>query len=247
MVVTKKATESQECIEKVSLLLQKLNIHYVEVTPFIEAFIHRSIVNEKPDFAPKHNERLEFLGDAVLELVITDNLFIQYPEKKEGELTDIRSSLVRWKNLAQVAKNLEFDKYLFLWNGEELSGGRTNEYILANTLEAFLWATYLDSGLVEVKKFIDTHIYASLQDMSDDKNFKDYKSLIQEFAQAEYDITPHYQLIDETWPDHDKIFEVGVYVWEILVGMWDWSSKKKAQESAAEKGYLSREEWKINP
>lgn len=244
MVVTKKATENEECIKKLQWLLGELWVTHKSITGYIEAFIHRSIVNERPDFAPKHNERLEFLWDAVLELVITENLFLEYKEKNEGELTDIRSALVRGKNLAQVSKNIGFDKYLLLGNGEELSGGRENEYILANCLEAFLWALYLDGGFVESKKFIDAHIYAKLQDLSDDTLFKDYKSLVQEYAQAEYDITPNYKLITDSGPDHDKVFEVGIYLNEILIGTGKGSSKKKAQESAAEDAYMGREKWK---
>lgn len=243
MVITKKARDSDECKQKISTFLDALEIPFQDISIYILAFIHRSIVNERPDFAPEHNERLEFLGDAVLELVTTDNLYKDFPEKNEGQLTDIRSALVRWRNLATISKKLWLQEYLFLGNGEELSGGRENEYILANTLEAFLGAIYLDTWFIVVKKFIDSHIYATLTDSNDSLSFKDFKSLVQEFAQAHYEITPTYKLHADSWPDHNKIFEVGIYLTDTLIGIWKWSSKKKAQEQAAQNAYEKKENW----
>lgn len=222
---------------KIQWLLQDLWIDYKNIDLFILSFVHRSIVNEKPHVTPQHNERLEFLWDAVLELAITNRLFLDYPEKQEWELTDIRSALVRGRNLAEVAKKLEFDKYLFLWKWEEISGGRSNDYILANTLEAFIWALYLDVGIETSTKFIEENIYTTLPTILEKKLFKDFKTLVQEYAQAEFEITPTYKVIQESGPDHDKNFEVWIYLWDKEIGKGQWSSKKKAQEDAAQHWY----------
>jgi len=144
MVIRKKAIENEVYIDKISKLLNNLDLEYNDISLYILAFIHRSIVNEKPDFTPEHNERLEFLWDAVLELIITDHLYKNFPDKTEGELTDIRSALVRWRNLANISKKLWFSEHLILWKGEELWWGKDNDYLLANVVEAVIWAIYLD-------------------------------------------------------------------------------------------------------
>lgn len=237
MVVTKKAIESDYEIEKVSKLLIELWIDFKNISIYILAFIHRSIVNERNDYTPEHNERLEFLWDAVLELVITDELFRDFPDKPEWDLTDIRSAIVRGKNLACVAKELNFQNYLFLGKWEEKTWGRDNDYILANTLEAFIWALYVDLWYIPAKEFILKHIYVTLEDIFEKKLTKDFKTLFQEFAQAKYDITPSYQVLKEEWPDHNKNFEVWIFLDEKQVWTWLWSSKKKAQEAAAKDAY----------
>lgn len=223
----------------------KLWIQYNSISYYILAFIHRSIVNERPDFAPEHNERLEFLWDAVLELIITDNLYRRFTEKTEWELTDIRSALVRWSNLAKISRDLWMKEHLFLWKWEELWGWRDNDYLLANCLEAFLWAIYLDLWMEEAKKFVDTYVYPTVENILKQNLFKDYKSLIQEYSQAEYDITPSYEVISDEGPDHNKVFEVWVYLGSSLVGVGKWSSKKKAQENAAENAFVNKENWNI--
>ncbi len=236
-MITKKAIESEVCIDKSIKLLSDLWMNYSDISLYILAFIHRSIVNERPDFAPEHNERLEFLWDAVLELVITNNLFKDYPEKTEWELTDIRSAIVRWSNLSKLAKKLNFSEYLYLWKWEDASWWRENDYLLANVVESFIWAVYLDQWLEAATLFIDTHIYPTIKWILKNNLTKDFKTLIQEFAQAKYDITPTYKVLSEDWPDHSKNFTVWVFLWDKKVGMWTWSSKKKAQESAARDGY----------
>lgn len=245
MVVSRDITHNKDVIDKVSVLLKKLNINYNCIDNYIRAFVHRSIVNERPDFTPEHNERLEFLWDAVLELIVTDKLFNDFKEKNEGELTDIRSALVRWKNLSMISKTLCFSDYLFLWKWEELWWWRESDYLLANTLEAFIWAIYLDLWISKAREFIQIHIYSTLSSILDNKNVKDFKSLLQEYSQADYDITPTYEVLKEEWPDHDKSFHVWVYLWENLVWKWVWSSKKKAQEEAAKIAYESKDKWKI--
>ena len=233
MVTRKKAIENDIYIEKVSKLLKKLELKYKNISIYILAFIHRSIVNEKPDFTPNHNERLEFLWDAVLELVITDNLYNDFPKKTEWELTDIRSAIVRWRNLADVWKKLKFSKYLILWKWEELWWWKNSDYLLANSVEAFIWAMYLDIWIKEAKKFINRYIYITLDDILENNLTKDFKTVIQEHAQAKFDITPNYKVLEESWPDHYKNFTVWVYLWEKKIAEWNWSSKKKAQENAA--------------
>ncbi len=238
MVITKKAIENQIYIEKIGKLVHSLDIDYKNISNYILAFIHRSIVNEKPDFAPEHNERLEFLWDAVLEVVVTDNLFNDYPKKTEWELTDIRSAIVRWRNLANVAKKLKFSEYLLLWKWEEKSWGRENDYLLANVVESVIWAIYLDLWFFEAKKFIEKHVYHVVNEVVENNLTKDFKTTIQELAQADYDITPTYQVISEEWLDHDKIFTVWIYFAQDLKWIWIWSSKKKAQEKAAMDAYF---------
>lgn len=233
MIVKKKAIHSDILIEKFQKLLNILDIKYNDISHYILAFIHRSVVNERPDYTPEHNERLEFLWDAVLELVITQNLYIDYPKKTEWELTDIRSALVRWTNLAKTAKKLNFADYLVLWKWEELTWGRKNDYLLANVVEAMIWAIYIDLWIEQATKFINTNIYPFVNEIIEHNLVKDYKTTIQEFAQAKFEITPNYIVLSESWLDHDKTFEVWVYLWEKIIGRWIWSSKKKAQEKAA--------------
>ena len=234
MVIRQKAIESPALIEKMEKLLSTLNIKHKNISHYILAFIHRSVVNEKPDYAPEHNERLEFLWDAVLELVITNNLFRDYPKKSEWELTDIRSALVRWTNLSKVARKLDFANYLVLWKWEEKTWWRDNDYLLANVVEALLWAIYIDLWLETATDFINKHIYPSVNSIIENNLTKDYKTTIQEYAQAEYEITPNYKVLSESWLDHDKTFEVWVFLNEKVIWKWIWSSKKKAQEKAAE-------------
>jgi ribonuclease III len=234
MVIQKKATESPALIEKFEKLLATLDIKHNDISHYILAFIHRSVVNEKPEYAPEHNERLEFLGDAVLELVITNNLYKNYPKKTEGELTDIRSALVRWTNLSKIAKELNFSTYLILWKWEEYTWWRQNDYLLANVVEALLWAIYIDLWLDSATLFINKYIYPTIKEIIEQNLTKDFKTTIQEYAQAEYEITPSYKVISEVWLDHEKTFEVWVYLWEKIAWIWIWSSKKKAQEKAAE-------------
>ena len=239
MVITQRATKNKNYIDKYSTLLSDLKIDFKNIEGYILAFIHRSVVNEKPDFAPEHNERLEFLWDAVLELVVTNELFKDYPEKPEWELTDIRSAIVRWRNLSEVSIKLWFNDYLILGNGERLSGWENNNYILANCVESFIGAIYLDLGYWVASDFILKYIYSTLDTILKKKLFKDAKSSIQEYIQATFDVTPTYKVLSEQWPDHDKSFTVGVYKNDEKLWEWKGSSKKKAEESAAQDAYNS--------
>ena len=239
MVIEKKAYDNIHNIQKIQKLLKDIHINTQRYDLYMLACTHRSIVNERPSYAPEHNERLEFLWDAVLELSITELLYNTFPDKSEWELTDMRSALVRGRNLAIIARKIELWKYLLLWNGEEKSQWRENDYILANTLEALIWAIYIDKWINVSHDFIVEYIFPSLKDVLNKKLYKDYKTLFQEESQAKYDITPHYEVLEESWPDHDKIFLVGVYMWKKLAGKWTGSSKKKAQEKAAETAFNS--------
>lgn len=245
MVPTKKLFENELYINKIIKLLDSLNIIPNEFNNYLLAFVHRSLVNEKPDLSPIHNERLEFLWDAVLELVITHKLYIDYPKKPEWELTDYRSSIVKWKHLADVAKKLGFAEQLILWKWEELWWWRNNEYLLANCVEAFIWAIYIDLWYIEAEKFILTHIYSKLENIINNDLLKDYKSLLQEFTQRVFLITPEYKVIEETWLDHAKNFLSWVYLNDTIIWKWNGSSKKKSQEDAAKNAFINKENIKL--
>lgn len=246
MVPTKKLFENELYINKIVKLLDTLDIIPCEFNNYLLAFVHRSLVNEKPDLSAEHNERLEFLWDAVLELVITSKLFVDYPKKPEWELTDYRSSIVKGKHLANVARSLNFPEYLILWKWEELGWGRNNDYLLANCVEAFIWALYLDRGYEESEKFILKHIYANLKWIINSDSLKDYKSLLQEYTQREFLITPEYRVLDEMWLDHEKVYTSWVFLKETLIGTGKGSSKKKSQEDAAKNAFLNKDTIKLS-
>ncbi|MBI4232223.1 ribonuclease III [Candidatus Peregrinibacteria bacterium] len=197
------------------------------------AFVHKSYVNEHRDEDIKDNERLEFLGDAVLELATTHHLFEGYPDQDEGQMTAFRSALVKGKHLAQVARELKMGDYLFLSNGEERSGGREKNYILANVLEALIGAIYMEHGYTVAEKFIEKFILTKLDEIIEKGLHIDSKSQFQETCQEKEDVTPHYEVLDEEGPDHAKIFTMGAYIGEELIAKGKGSSKQKAEDEAA--------------
>ncbi|MEK7545238.1 MAG: ribonuclease III [Patescibacteria group bacterium] len=207
------------------------------------AFIHRSYMNEHKDGSIGHNERLEFLGDAVLELVVTEYLYIHYPDHDEGEMTNWRSALVKGNNLANVALELDLGKYLSLSKGEEKSGGREKPYILANTVEALIGAIYLDQGYEKVHGFIHQFITRELESIIKEGLHIDAKSLFQEISQERLSTTPIYKVLEESGPDHEKHFLMGAYLSEELIGEGEGTSKQKAEEEAA-KDALKNKNWK---
>lgn len=212
--------------------LEKLiNIKFKSRKLLETVFTHKSYINESKDKV-EHNERLEFLGDAVLELIVTEYLYTNY-ENPEGELTNWRAALVRGKNLAKLAKNLDLGKYLRLSKGEERSGGREKAYILANTFEALIGAIYLDNGFEQAKSFIDLHVTALLSEILRQKLHIDAKSYLQEMAQEKKNSTPEYKLLKEEGPAHEMIFEMAVYIEGDEVGRGKGSSKQKAEQQAA--------------
>lgn len=197
-----------------------------------QVFVHRSYLNENPGFKLDHNERLEFLGDAVLELIVTEHLYKILPNP-EGELTNIRSALVKGKTLSDLASEIELNHYLMLSKGEAKSEGKARQIILANAFEALIGAIYLDQGYDVTKKFISEILLKRLQNVIDQKLYMDPKSHLQEMAQAELSITPNYKVVEETGPDHNKEFVVGCFLGEKKVSDGNGQSKQSAEAAAA--------------
>lgn len=199
----------------------------------INALTHRSALNENLSTAPQSNERLEYLGDAVLELAATKFLFTKFPDHPEGDLTAFRSALVRTTTLAEVATALKLGDQLFMSKGEEAGGGRKNEGLLANTFEAVTGALYLDQGFETVEQFLTENLFYKMDDIYEHKLYKDAKSLLQEIVQAKGLITPEYTVIKEEGPDHDKMFTVQVSVNSAIIATGVGKSKQLAQQAAA--------------
>lgn len=229
-------------IENLADLEKIIGVEFKDKGLIILAFVHKSYVNEHPE-QNEYNERLEFLGDAVLELAVTDFLYRKYPSEPEGKLTNWRSALVKGKNLAKMSTELQLGQFLLLSKGEEQSGGREKEYILANTMEALIGAIYLDQGYDTANDFIMRHITAYLQEIIEQGLHIDAKSRVQEMAQDKINVTPRYQLISESGPDHDKTFVMGIYFGEELAGKGEGRSKQDSEQAAAQialenKGWL---------
>ncbi len=202
-----------------------------------QALVHRSYLNEHPDCSVGHNERLEFLGDAVLEIVVTEYLYLNFPDTDEGDLTNWRASLVNAKMLHVIAEELKLEDYLYLSKGEAKDKNKkSRQYILANAVEAVIGAMYLDQGLDVAKKFILKNIVSKLEEILRSESYLDPKSKFQEEAQEKKGITPHYEILNEEGPDHAKIFKVGLYLGDELIISGDGSSKQEAQVDAAAKG-----------
>ncbi len=208
-----------------------------------QAVVHRSYLNEHPDFELGHNERLEFLGDAVLELIVTEKLFYQFSETPEGILTSWRASLVNAEMLADISGELEIEDYLYLSRGESKDKNtKARRYILANAVEALIGAIYLDQGIPASEKFINKWVYSKLENILKNELYLDPKSRFQEKAQEINGITPHYKVLGESGPDHAKIFEIGLYLGEELIAKGKGSSKQEAQVEAARKG-IKKKGW----
>ncbi len=220
-------------MKNLSLLEKKLNLKFKNKDLLTQAFVHRSFLNENPDFKLSHNERLEFLGDAVLEHVVTEYLFLNYPEKSEGVLTSWRAALVNSKILARIAQNLSFNNFILLSQGELQETGKARQYILADAFEAFIGSLYLDQGLNSCKDFIKKHLLKELPYIIKNGLFKDAKSHFQEKAQERAGITPTYNVLKEWGPDHAKHFIVGVFLGKDLVAKGEEFSKQEAEEKAA--------------
>ncbi len=207
-----------------------------------QAFTHRSYLNENRQLRTEHNERLEFLGDAVLELVITDYLFKKYSEKPEGELTAYRSSLVNYSVLAEEATRLNMNSFLLLSRGEAKDTGRARTIILANAYEALVGAIYLDQGYNAARDFIALGPFNLIDDIVRKGSFIDAKSLFQEKAQEKAGVTPLYKTIREEGPDHDKRFTVGLYLDDDLIVEGSGKAKQEAEQDAARKA-LEKKGW----
>ncbi len=219
-------------------LQKQLGLRFNRTELLERAFIHRSYLNEHPKSGLEHNERLEFLGDAVLELAVTDYLYNTYPNP-EGDLTNWRSALVKTESLSAVAEQLELDQYLKLSRGEAKGNTRSRALIHANSVEALIGAIYLDQGYVVAQSFILSNIISRLEQILETGSWMDPKSRFQEIAQEREGFTPHYKVLEEMGPDHDKIFMVGVFVGDRLCGKGKGSSKQAAQQVAAAAGLKS--------
>lgn len=215
-------------------LQTKIGVEFSDESLLTTAFTHRSYVNEHSE-TKEHNERLEFLGDAVLELIVSELLFSKFPGRPEGELTSFRSAMVKTTSLASVARAHSFGEYLLMSKGEEATGGRDKDYLLANTFEALLGAIYLDKGYEVAKLFVTSHLTINLDEIVEKRLDIDNKSKFQEVAQRDYKITPVYRVLSEEGPDHVKMFKVGVYLGNELYGTGEGGSKQRAEEDAAKK------------
>jgi len=230
-------------VSDLSKLEQKLGIQFKNKDLLKEAITHRSYLNENPSWNLPHNERLEFLGDAVLELAVTEGLFNQYPQYPEGQLTSLRAALVNYQAIATVARDLNLGNFILLSRGEAKDVGRAREVILANAMEALLGAIYLDNGYQGAKRVIERFVInPNLDKIIEAGLYKDPKSHLQEVVQEKLKLTPTYQILEEWGPDHKKIFRMGVYFGEKLITEGEGYSKQEAEIEAAKnalKTYVS--------
>lgn len=221
---------------------EKIGVQFKDISLLEQAFIHRSYINENKGLGLEHNERLEFLGDAVLELVITSFLFSKYPETKEGILTAYRSALVRTESISKAARDMGMNDLLKLSKGESRDQGKARDYILANTFEAFVGAVYLDQGYESAKKVIAHALFENIERVIDEGSWKDAKSRVQELAQEHYSETPRYETLSAEGPDHDKHFVMGIYFGDKKIAKGEGKSKQHAQQAAA-KAAIEAENW----
>lgn len=221
---------------------QKFNLRFTDKALLREAFTHRSYINESKERNIPHNERLEFLGDAVIELVVTDHLFRTYQDRTEGELTSYRSALVNAVTLSQLASRLEMNEYLLLSKGEAKDTGKARQIILANAIEALIGAVYLDQGYAAAEAFLGEHLLPLTERIVEQELWRDAKSAFQEKAQEEAGVTPTYRVLKETGPDHDKKFIVAVFLGEKMIAQAAGKSKQEAEQGAAAEA-LNQRGW----
>ena len=214
-------------------LQQTIGIAFNDTSLLEQAFIHSSYVNENPDSPLPDNERLEFLGDALLSFIVTEKLYHEFPHLTEGELTEIRVSLIREETLAQLASELNLGDYLFLAKGEEQTGGRHRQSNLADTFEALIGAIFLDHGLTATRDFVLRKLHSQLEQIKTGDTGQNYKALLQEFTQAKYKLLPTYRIVEVSGPDHDKDFTVEVTLGDRILGTGSGKSKRSAEIEAA--------------
>ncbi len=224
---------------------KKIGIIFKDKNILKQAFTHRSYLNEHKDSELVHNERLEFLGDAVLELIVTEYLYVKYPDSNEGELTAYRSALVNANTLSDAAGKINMNDFLLLSKGEAKDVGRARQIILANAIEALIGAIFLDQGYDVAKYFISNNIFNLIEKIIEEKTWLDAKSKFQEQAQDYEGITPLYKTLKEEGPDHDKKFTVGVYLDKTKVAEGEGKSKQEAEQVAANNA-LSAKDWSAN-
>lgn len=213
---------------------KKLSLSFNDINLLVEALTHRSYLNEHREYAGNHNERLEFLGDAVLELAVTDFLFKKFPATSEGELTSYRAALVNTVSLAAASQALGIDEFLLLSRGEARDMGRAREVIRADAFEAIIGAIYLDLGYARAEEFIAKNLYEKIDEVIAKRSYQDPKSRFQEVTQEKNSITPVYETLSEVGPDHSKRFTVGVFVGEKEVARGEGQSKQEAEQAAAQ-------------
>lgn len=225
--------------ETIKKSLKKLEdivgVTFSDKTLLLSAITHRSYLNEHREATWDHNERLEFLGDAVLELVVTDFLFAKYPQKPEGELTAIRAALVNTVSLADASEKLGVNAFLLMSKGEAKDVGRARQYILANAFESCIGAIYMDQGYEVANKFIGGRLFAKTEDIVTKRLWQDAKSRFQELSQEQVSVTPTYETVSQDGPDHDRVFTVGVFLRKEKVAEGKGCSKQEAEQAAAEK------------
>ncbi len=229
--------------EKFSELEKKIGVDFKNKELLVQSFCHRSYLNENPDFDLGQNERLEFLGDAVLELIVTSYLYFNYPEKSEGELTTWRAALVNTKEIGDTADKLGLEDFLLLSKGEKREKGRARLCILANTFEALIGAIYLDRGYRIAADFVEENLVSKLPRIIELGLYRDPKSELQEKTQEEVGITPNYEVLKEEGPDHRKHFVVEVFLNGDPVGRGEGWSKKEGEEEAAKEA-LIKKSWR---
>lgn len=227
--------------DKLSELESRIDIKFKNKDLLLQALTHRSYLNENPKWHLDHNERLEFLGDAVLELVVTEYLYNNYPNP-EGELTNWRAALVNANMLSKISVDFDLNKYVLLSRGEARDTGRARQYILANTMESLIGAMYLDQGYEPSKKFISQFVLKELATIIEKRLYRDSKSLFQEEAQDKVGVTPTYEVLDEWGPDHARNFKIGVFLEREKIGEGEGPSKQEAQQEAA-KDALAKKGW----
>jgi len=225
-------------IEKLEKIIE---VKFDNINLLQQALTHRSYLNEHRDYKLDHNERLEFLGDAVLELVVTEYLYNNY-NNPEGELTSWRAALVNGENLALISKKLGVEEFLMMSKGEAKDTGRARQYLMANAMEAIIGAIYIDQGYDKARDFILKNIVISLDSVLENKSYMDPKSYFQERSQDVVKVTPIYKVMEEKGPDHDKHFVVGVYLNDELIAKGEGNSKQEAQREAAKNG-LEAKGW----
>jgi ribonuclease-3 len=217
-----------------------LAVTFTDSQLLLSAITHRSYLNEHREATWDHNERLEFLGDAVLELVVTDYLFKTYPDKPEGELTAIRAALVNTVSLSATSERLGVNPFLLMSKGEAKDEGRARQYILANVFEAFVGAMYLDQGYDTAKDFIARNLFHRTEEIVQKRLWQDPKSRFQELAQEHASITPTYNLLKQEGPDHDRVFTIGVFLRHEKVAEGQGRSKQEAEQQAAERAITEK-------
>ena len=221
---------------------EKIGVNFKDKNLLRQAFIHRSYLNENPSLGLEQNERLEFLGDAVLELAITEYMYKKYPQKTEGEMTALRAALVNAITLSEVAGELNVGDFMLLSKGEAKSLGKARQYILANAFEALIGAIYLEHGYEKTFGFLEKNLFGKIEEVIEKKLWIDAKSLFQEKAQELESVTPLYKVLAESGPDHEKVFTMGIFLGDELIAEGKGDSKQEAEQDAARKA-LKAKNW----